>query len=332
MITTARPAPRFEDIKRSIADIRANEDDFLADFRYDIALGVKSEPGLIWKPVAKPSNEAYFALKSAGFTPMLCDFEEELLEELAKHPALFVVCDEVMDAAVQEKLLRYAEAGSRLILSGMVPNQNRQGEPCTLLADASSLGIKPSALEARNRKSCCLTERNTSSAPACRRWPPPPAKHSPWSGRAARPLSRVPLGKGEALALPFAVNVVLLCHHGGDPSAAGEARNQTLISGARQLRILPKANGGTSRSISTPFLWRRRCASQGRAGVSHLRRIPFEIFLSASHSGYLKRGERAWTTETLTRLRETGFHPAATKHCEGALRRAPAICTSAAPF
>ncbi len=237
------PRASFEDIKRSIADIRANEDDFLADFRYDIALGVKSEPGLIWKPVAKPSNEAYFALKSAGFTPMLCDFEEELLEELAKHPALFVVCDEVMDAAVQEKLLRYAEAGGKLILSGMVPNQNRQGEPCTLLADALSLGIKPSALEAKEQEKLLFDGAEYFIGARVQEMAPS-AGETLALEREGRPAAvRVPLGKGEALALPFAVNVSFYATTEAIRLLLEKLEIKPLISGARQLRILPKANG-----------------------------------------------------------------------------------------
>ncbi|MEB8338380.1 beta-galactosidase [Streptomyces endophyticus] len=56
-------------------------------------------------------------------------------------PVLALATGEYLPAALQERLVRYLEAGGKLVLSGKVPGKDMAGEPCTHLQDA--LGLKP---------------------------------------------------------------------------------------------------------------------------------------------------------------------------------------------
>ena len=96
----------FAHIARSISDIKANKDVFMADLCYDLAVGIKNDPGLIWTKTAKVTDELFYSLKAAGFTPQICDFMQASQEELDGHTALVVASDLQMDAEIQAKLLR----------------------------------------------------------------------------------------------------------------------------------------------------------------------------------------------------------------------------------
>jgi len=130
----------FVYIQQSIQDIKKDKEIFRKELKYDIALGVKNDPGLIWKKVAKESDEAFYVLKTAGFTPRLCDFQSASVEELLENKCLWVVSDEMMDGKVQNILAEYAEKGGHLIVSGRIPCKDEKDESCTFLAEA--LGIK----------------------------------------------------------------------------------------------------------------------------------------------------------------------------------------------
>ncbi len=57
----------------------------------------------------------------------------------AATPVLWAMIERQCDAAVQQKLVDYARAGGRLILAGRLCQEDRDGQPCTLLRDA--LGV-----------------------------------------------------------------------------------------------------------------------------------------------------------------------------------------------
>ena len=59
----------------------------------------------------------------------------------AKVPVLALATGEHLGAELQKRLVRYLEAGGRLLLSGRVPGKDMAGRPCTVLRDA--LGLKP---------------------------------------------------------------------------------------------------------------------------------------------------------------------------------------------
>lgn len=143
----------FKDISRSIRDIKKDKEVFLEAAAYDIGLGLKHDPGLIWKRVAKPGNETYFALKSAGYTPRIVDFMAEDEEELKRKPVLFLVLDEALDAENQRKLAGYVREGGTLIVSGRLPYKDDQGRTCTILADELKLAVSPAvSLEQEQEK------------------------------------------------------------------------------------------------------------------------------------------------------------------------------------
>lgn len=233
----------FEEIRRSLADIRANWDVFSSELRYDIALGVKSEPGLIWKKVAKPSNEAYFALKTAGFTPRLCDFEEEPLEELCQHPALFVVSDEVMEPSVQEKLLAYARQGGTLILNGLVPWQDRQGRPCEELAKGAGLSIKPSVIEEIDSEKMTLEGVEYHIGTRIQDIEASHGEILAQGEKGTLAAVRIPIGEGTILVLPFTFALSFRATAEGLRRLLKKVEVTPLIAGAQKLRIIPKEDG-----------------------------------------------------------------------------------------
>lgn len=230
----------YLDIKRSIIDVLMNQDVFLSENRYDIALGIKSDPGLIWKKIGKPSNETYFALKTAGFSPRLVDFARE---DLKDHPALFVVSDEVMAEDAQEKLSMYVQAGGNLILSGRVPSKNTRGEACSILAQ--QLGVQvdfcPISNQAQERLTLDGVEYylGTTVQPlACNEGTVLAASQG---GLPAALL--IAYGKGKALLLPFTVENLFVSMAELMEKLLGKMAILPFICGARMLRVIPKASG-----------------------------------------------------------------------------------------
>lgn len=106
--------------------------------RHDIQLGVSRSPGLIWKRGARASDDFFYLLRCAGFTPKVCDYENEAVEILDDMP-LCVVCDGVMEAPVQERLLQYVRKGGTLVLWGRVPTKDLMERECRLLADGLNI-------------------------------------------------------------------------------------------------------------------------------------------------------------------------------------------------
>ncbi|MDL2294741.1 beta-galactosidase [Ruminococcaceae bacterium OttesenSCG-928-D13] len=239
-----QPRAAFDDIKRAIDTIKANEAALTADNRYDIALGVKSDPGLIWKPVAKASSEAYYALRSEGYTPRLVDFSAPEAEPLEGFSALVVVADERMDPADQTRLRDYVAAGGRLLISGALPRLAMDGSPCTLLAESAGLAPGPKGDEAPNQQfvRCGNEEFHTGTVVQ----PVAGAGAAECLGttrQGAPALWLAPVGKGMLLAAPFDIQVVmqatcrllrlLLERLGAAPA----------IRGAKLLRALAKESG-----------------------------------------------------------------------------------------
>ena len=251
-----RAAENYPYIERSIRDILKHQDVLLSGMRYDIGLGVRHAPGLIWKAVAKPSNEAYFALKSAGFTPRIYDYEAMNPEELLKCPVLFIVSDECMEPKVQENLAEYVRLGGRLIISGIFPYLACSGSPCTLLGDA--FGLTAGEGQIREEVQGKLILDGVEYFIGKKVQQVTPADESGWKIAAAsesgaakeeaadggRPGALLrEYGEGSVMVLPFPLEmqfygmadmlVKLLSLIGAHPG----------IRGARRLRILPKEDG-----------------------------------------------------------------------------------------
>ena len=55
-----------------------------------------------------------------------------------------------MDAGIQSKLVRFLEAGGRILLFGEVPQFDMEGNQCTLLADALGVWWQAKSVIARS--------------------------------------------------------------------------------------------------------------------------------------------------------------------------------------
>lgn len=145
-------------IKDSLSEIQKNKHIFMAENQYDIAFGMKNDPGLIWKPVAKDSNEAFYALKSEGYNPRIVDYAAADIHELKEYPTLFVVSDEEMESYVQEKLCEYVKQGGFLILNGKVPYLDMEGKACTLLANELGICVEKASKKYPDQEKICYEE------------------------------------------------------------------------------------------------------------------------------------------------------------------------------
>ncbi len=92
-----------------------------------------------------PSNYgllSLLALSSVTFDATM--LETETVEGLLKHPQLWILTLDIMDAHTQAKLVAYVERGGCLVMLPRIPTQDLGGRPCTLLADAiGARGLLP---------------------------------------------------------------------------------------------------------------------------------------------------------------------------------------------
>lgn len=136
---TGAPTETYASIQKSLADIQKDYPVLSAENRYDIALGIPTDPGLIWTPLANAAKEAYFALRMAGFTPRVVDCNTLPLEALKALPGLFLVSGECMPRKTQEKIAAAIAAGLPVVLNGRIPTRDEHRNPCTVLAQALHL-------------------------------------------------------------------------------------------------------------------------------------------------------------------------------------------------
>ena len=271
-----RPTETFDDLRRSIVEVKANQQVFLEEMQYDIGLGVRHAPGLIWRPVAKVSGEAYFVLKSAGFTPRMYDYEAMTAEELSECPVLWIVSDEYMEEKVQENLAAYVRRGGKLIVNGRVPDRTPEGEPCAVLAEALGLRVSRKEFGEACQRKLVLGEREyfigtnvqpveITGAEARKEIAGAEEEQREITGAEAREQGKCAAmaavqvlarteqkepaallagcGEGQCLVLPFALEMSFW--------GLAEAVQKLLevlgvrphIRGARMLRVIPKADG-----------------------------------------------------------------------------------------
>lgn len=228
-------------IRRSLEDAKTHQALFMEENAYDMVLGVKDQPGLIWKKTAKASSEAYFTLRQVGFMPRLCDFLREDLEEF---PALMIVSDETLEESVQQKLLCYVQEGGTLIVSGMLPTRTSAGESCACLAEGLGILAEPGSFEAKEQEKLIYEDIEYFVG----------VRVQPLTCMEEAVLARTPeglpavvklaVGKGEALVLPFGLENLF--------HSTGKLLEKLLallgihpqVQGARELRVIPKASGG----------------------------------------------------------------------------------------
>lgn len=232
----------FGDIQRSIVDIHRWQKLITADNRYDITLGIKNDPGLIWKPVAKSGDETYFALRSEGYTPQVVNILEG--DSWINTPALVMVADERMDASQQEKLLHYVQKGGKLLLLGCVPYLAMDGTSCTIFAQGIGLQVQAKPNVPPNQQIITFAEREYYTGAIIQ--PVRALKNAQQLG-----LSRdgeaavwhIAVGQGCVITAPFDINVVMQ-----DTAALLRLLLQQMnvppaITGALMLRAFIKQNG-----------------------------------------------------------------------------------------
>lgn len=227
---------------------------------------VTHAPGLIWRPVAKAGNEAYFVLKSAGFTPRMYDYEAMTAEELLACPVLWIVSDEYMEMNVQENLADYVRGGGKLIVNGRVPDRTREGETCTLLGEALGVDIERTPFSEEFQRKLLLEGREyfigTNVQPVKVREPFDMESEMRGSsgfksereteasvrilaateeGRSAALL--VSCGEGQCLILPFALEMSFWGLAEAVQKLLESISVQPHIQGAKMLRVIPKAGG-----------------------------------------------------------------------------------------
>lgn len=238
-----RPRESFGYIAKSIQDIRKYQEILTAPKKYDLALGIKHDPGLIWTDCARVSNELYYALRRAGYSPKLVDFMEEDAETLKKRPVLAVVTDGFLEADAQRKLADYVLDGGLLILWGRVPWEAAEG-PCTILADALGVKVQPAPLRDRNQEKIRYGGKEYFIGKEIQKiLPGPGVKLLEENPKGTGAVWEAPAGKGRALLLPFAVEQVFDSFSEFVRGVLMEAGVAPEVSGASKLHVIPKATG-----------------------------------------------------------------------------------------
>lgn len=80
------------------------------------------------------------AMVLGGYSFPAVDLQQGSLDPVAV-PVLALASASTLDAEVQRRLLRYLEAGGRLLLNGLLPDRDHHGVPCTDLADGLGLSV-----------------------------------------------------------------------------------------------------------------------------------------------------------------------------------------------
>jgi beta-galactosidase len=61
--------------------------------------------------------------------------------DVRRFPVLVLASAETLSGEVQERLARYVAAGGRLLLNGLLPSRDHDGNPCTVLAEALDITV-----------------------------------------------------------------------------------------------------------------------------------------------------------------------------------------------
>lgn len=234
----------YEDVKQSLRDILTYQDTLLKPMVHDIAFGMTNRPGLIWEPLAKVSSDAFVLLKSAGFTPMVCDYEAMECSELwEQHKSLYVISDDKMREETQRKLSEYVREGGTLILQGRVPGKNCKNEPCTILADALSVKGEDTPFGDAVQAKILLDEKeywvgNRMQTLECEH-----GKVLAWDEKGLPCVQLIKSGKGQVMLLPFAMELTFFEQAKALTALLAQVGVTPMIKGSHMLRVLPKEGG-----------------------------------------------------------------------------------------
>lgn len=229
-------------IKKSIEDARKYEKELQAELQYDLALGIPHGPGLIWKDISKVCSNTYFALKSAGFTPELYDYESMTAEQMKEKKCIFIVSDQIMDIRVQSCLAEYVQQGGILILTGRVPVLDENQNPCRILAEALSIHAVPCLFEEDTQGKLIYKDREYFIGTNIQKvyGETEILADSP-SGEAA--VLKARYGKGRALILPFAIELIFRGMAEFLQDLLSCEQILPTVKGAFRIRAIPKADG-----------------------------------------------------------------------------------------
>lgn len=234
--------PCYKDICRSIEAIKAMEETLRAENVYDVWLGVKNDPGLIWKPLAKTTDEAYVGLRGQGYTPRLCDIQGA--EDWMQAPVLVVAADERMDENHQSKLLEYLKRGGRLLLCGAVPTREMNGNPCQMLARGAGLIAGEKANTPADQQIVKMADREYYTGTALQEIQAGGAAQLLAVGRSGEAaVWKVQVGEGTLITAPFQLKIVMR-----DTALLLRELLELLgakppVEGQKMLRVLHKENG-----------------------------------------------------------------------------------------
>ena len=237
------PAETYEYIKRSLADIRGNMEVFLGDMCYDIGFGIKHAPGLIWKPVARAGNDAYFVLKEAGFTPHIYDYEAMNAESLRECPAMWIVSDEYMDEEIQRNLAEYVHGGGRLILNGRVPDRTENGVPCTVLAEELGVRVERTPFSDEDQQKLVMGDTEYFIGKRIQKIENLKLQVAASDKNGKPAVLYGAVGEGMVMILPFALEMLFHGMAKAVRGLLGELGVTPIVENAGRLRVVPKESG-----------------------------------------------------------------------------------------
>lgn len=128
-------------IKNALKVVKENKDVFNGEKIYDISLGIYNEPGMIWKNVSRSCVETNYMMFMNNISCNIVDIENTSLNELEKQKLIWVVSDGEMPNEIQEKLLSYANKGGNLVVQGLIPEDDINFNPATLMIDTLKIEI-----------------------------------------------------------------------------------------------------------------------------------------------------------------------------------------------
>lgn len=237
-----RPRRNYEDIRRSLRDIRRNEEVLRQEHAYDVCMGIMDQPGLIWKPLARHSNETYFSLRRAGYLPRLVDVVHD---ELSPQDTLVLASDDRMDVAVQQKLIDFVQEGGRLVLMGLLPLHTSQGERCQLLPAALGMIASEGALEMREQEKLVWDGKEYSLGTAVQSVAAAPESVMAWTPDGRPAILEANVGRGRAMVLPFGIQNTFCSTAQLMERVLRRLQTPPTVEGAQELAVIPKADGHT---------------------------------------------------------------------------------------
>lgn len=134
------PATNYPSVKKSLLEIRDNFALLTKAAAYDMILVLPEQAGLIWTSKANVVKDTFFLLRAMNLSPKIILADQLALENLKGNVPIWVVGGRELNRQAQT-ILAELVGHCPLIVSGMVPYLDQEGEPCNILAEA--MAVKP---------------------------------------------------------------------------------------------------------------------------------------------------------------------------------------------